>query len=137
MAGPCPRLSNLRTEKNRLVYVRFSDQIPRTGPGPCYKYLRELRDRRADLFLRLSSSSSRFLPPRRKYPPSFSLVASPPPSFLPRLDGEGEREATREREEEARTGTSSLHFSRDEAAPCRETSDAHSILSRVASFRAI
>lgn len=73
--GPCSRLSNLRTEKNRLVYVRFSDQIPRTGPGPCYKYLRELRDRRADLSLRLSSPSSRFLSPRRKCPLSFSLFS--------------------------------------------------------------
>lgn len=122
-------------EKNRPVYVRFSNQIPRTGPGPCYKYLRKLRDRCTDLFLRLASSS-RFFSPRRKSP-SLLLFPSIARLLFICLDRERKKGRLQERgKKETRTGTSSLL--RQERALCREreTSDGHSTL-RVASFRAI
>lgn len=95
--------------------MRFSDQIPRTGPGPCYKYLRKLRDRCTDLFLRLASPSRFFSPSRRKSLSLRLFLSIGLPSFhLSRTTERGRKggykrgKKKKEKEKETRTGTSSL-----------------------------
>lgn len=98
--------------------MRFSDQIPRTGPGPCYKYLRKLRDRCTDLFLRLASSS-RFFSPRRK---SLSLLLFPSIACLLFicLDRERKKERLQEREKKKQEPVLRVYFGRNELSAERE-----------------